>query len=259
MRCYNKLMSRRSVDISGKRFGKLTAIKSLGRFHYEFKCDCGSVVKKRKCHVTSGNTKSCGCARRKLPCKKDGTSYIGSKTYRCWSNMLSRCNSKNNPNYQRYGGRGIKVCDRWKIFANFLEDMGDKPSRLSLDRIDNNKGYSKENCRWATTKEQSRNTRANIVVEYEGKKYILSDLSRKLGIPAVTLKRRYRRGLQLLQRAKTIRLIKTIDLSEYKYTGDRAKDMTSLRGMGCTLQQIGDTYGITRERVRQLLDRFQGA
>lgn len=89
-----------------------------------------------------------------------------SKTYMVWSSMKSRCNNKNHHAYNSYGGRNIKICNRWNDYVNFLEDMGDKPEGLSLDRIDNNGDYSLDNCRWATRSEQQRNkknTRLNEI------------------------------------------------------------------------------------------------
>ncbi len=82
-----------------------------------------------------------------------------SRGYATWVSMLQRCTNKNNPDYHHYGERGIKACKRWLKFENFFEDMGDRPKRLSIERIDNNKGYSKKNCKWATQTEQVRNTR----------------------------------------------------------------------------------------------------
>ena len=92
---------------------------------------------------------------------KHGYAKRGQKTseYTTWESMNARCNNQNNPSYEDYGGRGIKVCESWKNFQHFYDDMGERPEGMSLDRIDNSLGYDKENCRWATAKEQIHNQR----------------------------------------------------------------------------------------------------
>lgn len=110
-------------------------------------------------------------------------------TYKCWSNMKSRCTNPNVPSYSSHGKRGINYIQRWELFNNFLEDMGEKPHGLTLDRIDNNKGYCKENCRWATYKEQNNNRRNNRL--FRGKN--LTEWSKLLEIPLSTLAARYYR------------------------------------------------------------------
>jgi hypothetical protein len=112
--------------------------------------------------------------------------------------MIDRCYNGNASYYPKYGGRGIKVCDRWlgdKGFQNFLEDMGRKPSpKHSIDRIDNNAGYSPENCRWATAKEQGRNTRWNVNFTYAGKTQCIEAWAEEFRINSATLSGRIRRG-----------------------------------------------------------------
>jgi hypothetical protein len=108
--------------------------------------------------------------------------------------MIERCTKKDHHAYHHYGGRGITVCEEWlDSFQNFYRDMGESNGK-SLDRIDNNKGYSKDNCRWATREEQSNNTRRTKLLTYKGKTLGVSQWSRKLGIPTSTIWNRLIRG-----------------------------------------------------------------
>jgi hypothetical protein len=122
--------------------------------------------------------------------------------YRIWSGMKSRCYNVNNPGYKNYGGRGIKVCERWLEkgtgFKNFFADMGMRPSKeYSIDRIDNDGDYSQENCRWATKKEQVLNTRRNVRYEWNGNLYTLSEIEDITGINRTTLKSRLKSGTDI--------------------------------------------------------------
>lgn len=115
-------------------------------------------------------------------------------TYNCWKNMLCRCNDKNHASYKNYGGRGIFVCKRWGSFSSFLEDMGSKPIGYSLDRINNDEGYSKNNCRWATIKEQANNCRKNRYIEINGLRLSVSQWAERTGARTSTLFSRLRTG-----------------------------------------------------------------
>lgn len=150
---------------AGDKFNYLTAIKfhsknTAGKQFWFFRCSCG--IRKIVCvnNVKNGTTKSCGCLQRKIATKHG---MANTKTYNNWHGMKTRCYNKNEKNYKYWGGRGIKVCKRWMKFENFLEDMGECPKGKSLDRKNNDKGYCKENCRWATPKQQANNRRDNII------------------------------------------------------------------------------------------------
>lgn len=117
-----------------------------------------------------------------------------SAAYDTWANMKQRCNNKNHPDYKNYGGRGIKVVDRWSMFANFLEDMGDKPSGLELDRINNEGDYCKENCHWVSDLENQRNKRDVVRVEFGGRMLRLAEIAEESGLKAKTIWNRYARG-----------------------------------------------------------------
>lgn len=185
------------IDITGQKFNKLTAIKYLGNQNWLCKCDCGNDSITTAGRVKSGNTKSCGCVKRSvlgISTTKHG--MAGTRTYRIWKSMRNRCNNPKTPRYKDYGGRGITICKRWNKFENFLADMGECPDGMSIDRVNNNKGYSPSNCKWSTTSEQASNTRNTIKVK--GK--TLVQLAKETGISYSTLYDRYCRGAHLSSR-----------------------------------------------------------
>ena len=117
-----------------------------------------------------------------------------SGSYTSWKLMKQRCLNKNNPDYKHYGGRGITICQSWIRFENFLADMGERPELMSIDRIDNEGNYCKENCRWATQKTQTSNSRRNVYITKDGEKVHLSGWAEKLGISNSCLEARVKRG-----------------------------------------------------------------
>lgn len=200
------MIAKPKSDLTGYVSGRLTVIKMVEEKYRRItqwlcKCECGNTKVLRRDNITGKNPHlSCGCLAKEalLRCATvHGATKNGSPTpeYRSWQKMIQRCTNPNGNAYHHYGGRGITVCDRWlHSFENFLVDMGERPSLShSIDRIDTNKGYSPDNCRWATKKEQSRNTRRNIMVTYNGKTQCISAWAEELGINKKTLSDRIKR------------------------------------------------------------------
>jgi len=129
--------------------------------------------------------------------QRDSHGMSGTRIYRIWSGMKIRCMDKTRQNYKYYGGRGVSVCERWMKFINFYNDMGNCPAGMTLDRKDNEKGYYKENCRWATRKEQQNNTRGNRYIEFNGERKTLTQWSKCTGISAPCISYRIKRGLSI--------------------------------------------------------------
>lgn len=181
------------------RYGKLKLLEKEGLAKKKHKCicDCGNITYVNLNNLRNGHTKSCGCLQRKLASKKAKTHGM-SKTpeYRAYYLMKNRCYNKNYYLYHRYGGRGIDVCERWlESFENFYLDMGCRPSKNhSLDRIDNNKGYSPLNCRWATNEEQNRNKSNTIMIEINGLVKSLPEWCDEFGVNRNSVRTRIKRG-----------------------------------------------------------------
>lgn len=188
------------VDMVGMVFGRLTVIslceRKNNRTYCNCKCLCGVEKLMRADGLRSGTSRSCGCLLKDSH-KKRLTKHGQARNsiYYSWENMVQRCTNQNTPNYKNYGGRGICITNSWLIFENFYKDMGEKPKGLSLDRIDNNGNYCKENCRWATRKEQANNTRTNTILEYNSVKKTLSQWADTLGMRSASLIKRINKGL----------------------------------------------------------------
>lgn len=181
-------------NIVGRKIGRLTAIKYIdvvnNKSRWLFKCDCGNEKVIFSAHVKSENTVSCGCLQkeRKIAAStKHGA--CKTKTYKIWTGIKARCTNPNRENYNRYGGSGIKICDRWNAsFDNFLKDMGECPSNLhSIERIDPNKNYTKNNCKWELLSKQNRNKKNSLLVEFNGEKRPLIEWCEMLGMKYSTI------------------------------------------------------------------------
>lgn len=185
------------LDISGSKYGKLTVIKRSHqnkekRWAWLCVCECGNKTTAYKNQLDNGHKISCGCYHPRPTLKHGKRSH---NLYSTWVDMVSRCKNPKNTEYKNYGGRGVTVCDRWLDINNFIEDVGSRPSKKhSIDRVDNSGPYAPWNFRWATKKEQGRNTRKTIFLTYEGERMALADWADKVGEQRRTLYMRYRRG-----------------------------------------------------------------
>lgn len=177
-------------DLRGRKVGYLVVLKRAikNRDMWACRCVCGKIYVKPGFHIRNDVAKSCGCMTRKIISASNTvhgrslTSSINHNTYYVWRSMRSRCDNKNHKSYKDYGGRGIKVCKRWELFTNFLSDMGDVPKDMTIGRIDNNKNYCPENCRWETKEQQANNTRKNRIIEFLGKRMTLKQWAVHAGI-----------------------------------------------------------------------------
>lgn len=162
---------------------RLTLLEKLDRIEHGcrfglFLCSCGNKKEIVIKEVNRGEIKSCGCLKKE---RNHGLSKH--PTHRAWYSMIRRCYWKGHEWYHRYGGRGITVCERWlESYDNFVEDMGEVPDGLTLDRIDNNGNYCKENCKWSTWIDQRNNKSNNKFIEYNGKRQTQAQWGRELGI-----------------------------------------------------------------------------
>lgn len=203
-------MGKKALELTGQVFGRLLVIERGGstaakKIKWICLCNpelggCGKTVEVIGSGLKSGHYISCGCYHREsciARSTKHGYALQGSKrnTYTTWCAMIQRCTNSNNPNWENYGGRGIKICTRWLKFENFLEDMGEKPKNKTLNRIDNNGNYDPSNCEWSTCKEQNRNRRSNHLISLNGVTKTIVEWAEEIGFPYSTLNARLQRGM----------------------------------------------------------------
>lgn len=211
--CYRKevISKVRLEDITGQRFGKLVVIKRVANdknrlTRWLCKCDCGNECEVYGNNLRRGHTTSCGCFREEnRPNLRKKHGQTNTRIYEVWEKMKARCYCETSPYYARYGGRGITVCDEWKdnpdAFMKWAYDNGyDKDAEkgeCTLDRIDNDKGYSPDNCRWVNTKVQANNRRSNKRITFEGETHTVAEWADILGVNKGTLNSGIHKGRTL--------------------------------------------------------------
>lgn len=198
-------MAGKIVDITGRRYGRVVIERvifphpnSIKGAMCECICDCGNRYTRSRETIMAGKTNTCGCLRKENSARalkaraKHGME--GTKTYSAWRSMKRRCLSKRCKSYPDYGGRGITVCEKWMDFRGFFEDMGIAQEGMTLERKDNNKGYSKENCVWASQKDQANNKRNTTFITHDGITRSLAQWAEFFGIGRKLLWFRLKRG-----------------------------------------------------------------
>jgi hypothetical protein len=176
------------VNRLGKRYGRLLVIEQLTQhapIKWKCQCDCGKIVTRHGSGIVKSATASCGCWRGEKIASaktKHGQSLNPTTTYRAWTHLRQRCNNPNNHDYKHYGGRGIRVCERWlESFNNFLVDMGECPPGKSIERKDVNGHYEPGNCCWASQREQVNNLRRTHRIDWNGVTKTISQWAEALG------------------------------------------------------------------------------
>jgi hypothetical protein len=223
-----------------QKIGKLTVLgeaeRNKGRdLMFLVKCECGTVTQMSRSNLRRSvqGEKSCGCTRFKHGLWK-------TRSYEVWSGMIKRCTRESTVHYDRYGGRGIDVCERWMSFENFYADMGERPDGMSIERIDNDKGYSPENCRWATIAEQTRNRRSNVNITIDGETMCATDWARRFGVKSSVIIKRIRSGWDA-KRAVS----EPVD----------NKPVVEIDGVRRTVTDVAKEYGLPAGTLRTRLQR----
>jgi len=194
----------RMIDVSGEVFGRLTVVgesAKRGRVRrIDCVCKCGTLVTVDLSNLRRGFTQSCGCLHREITSENTSTHRLSkSITYVSWQAMHARCSNSNLKSYQRYGAKGVVVCDQWASFEAFLADMGERPGEeYSIDRFPDTTGnYEPSNCRWATRIEQARNKTSNRVIEFDGLTVSLIEHCERRSLSYKTVHQRLRRGASI--------------------------------------------------------------
>jgi hypothetical protein len=207
------------INLTGRVIGRLivTTLDEArckpGYVYWICQCTCGTIKSIRSSGLTSGKVKSCGCLKRDAVIARNKEMIThglsGTRAYTVWRHMIERCFDSEAKQYSDYGGRGIRVCDRWLNVNNFVADMGQPPPRMTLERIKNSEDYSPENCKWATRREQNNNTRKNVYITFENTTLTRSQWEQRLGLGATTIRSRMRRGMTIEQALRPENLVRS--------------------------------------------------
>lgn len=240
-------------QLQGTKVGMLQIIRATSRRKHgsvvwECVCDCGKTCFKVT-EKLNGKTRICGCLKvttNTTHGELRGRKKAKTRIYEIWSNMRKRCRDMNGAAYKNYGGRGIVVCKRWESFRNFKSDMGNPPSDLhEIERIENGKGYTPGNCRWATIKEQARNKRSNFYITFCGRRRCLAEWCEILGKKYKMVWKRMRYGKQTFEQAigRAPRRSTPLRNTKVKFRGQ-----TKTVGEWCRI--LGLKFGTVYARVR---------
>lgn len=190
-------MGRISQDLSGRVFTYLTAVERIrknNKIYWKCVCKCGAETEVYVSKLTTGHTKSCGCYHREAAAKRLTTHGMKhTRTYKIWWRMVTRVTNPNDADYPRYSALGM--AESWKNFENFYADMGEAPEGLSIDRVDNARGYLPDNCRWATNFEQSVNKSNTVKLYWRGETKSLRVWAAELGLDYGRVYQRYKVGM----------------------------------------------------------------
>jgi hypothetical protein len=198
-------------NLTGERYGRLEVLSYAGKNRsrqsmWSCRCECGTEAVVAGYHLSGGHTQSCGCLRlERLSAANTKHGASRSSEYQSWLGMLKRCYNTNGKAFSNYGGRGLRVCSRWKnSFEKFFEDIGPRPTaKHTIERKDNSLGYCKENCVWATRKQQNRNRRSNRRLTFNGKTQLMVEWEEELGLPKGTISSRVTQYGWSVERALT--------------------------------------------------------
>lgn len=193
-------------DITGEKYGRWLVLSYLSKGMWLCKCDCGTTKSVKGSHLKDGLSKSCGCIQKGAkPWNYKGP--YRRNMHRVWSNMIARCTDERSDSYCNYGARGISVCEEWlnsfDAFVKWMNENGYRPG-LTVDRIDNDKGYCPSNCRIATMKEQQNNRRNNRKIYFDGKAYTISEISEMTGKSQKVFQNWFDKGLTKEERERRL-------------------------------------------------------
>lgn len=247
-------------DLTGEKFMRWTVvgIDPDNKRHLLCRCDCGSVRSVYRWSLTRKKSRSCGCFRDEVK-KKHSTTHNMANTpeYESWQGCKKRCYNKRTLKYPRYGGRGIKVCNRWLTsFENFLSDMGMRPSpKHSLHRVDNDGNYEPSNCVWATPRIQSRNTSKTRFVVFNGKRLPLAEHAEREGLDYKTVHSRLQRGYSMEMVFSKKSFSRTIRRRGQNHHGavlndEKVREIRRLRASGKIWKQLARIFKVSQCAVR---------